>query len=110
MISVLLLSLFPLSSPAISLIQPPVQIAGKVSSRMKTAAKIGRVDLNCNRDTAQLFINGHYRGLIAEFNGLPGKLQLPAGRHLIRVVYLNKVFRQKVTVQAGEEVNLRILF
>ena len=46
---------------------------------------LGMVDINCNRDLARVYVNGKYVGPADDFDGYPGKLRLPAGKHTIRI-------------------------
>jgi len=73
-------------------------------------ASTGRVDVNCNVDEAQVFVNGKLAGLSGEFDGFPGKLVLKPGQYLIKLKYGDQVRRYNLYVSLGHEINLNVDF
>lgn len=77
---------------------------------VQVPAKTGRVDINCNRKKADVYVNGTYVGVAGAYDGWPGKLHLRAGTHRIVIVADGVAVTKKVRVTAGREVDLNIEF
>ncbi len=77
---------------------------------VQVPAKTGRVDINCNRKKADVYVNGTYVGIAGSYDGWPGKLHLRAGTHRIVIVSDGVAVTKKVRVTVGREVDLNIEF
>lgn len=77
---------------------------------VQVPARTGRVDINCNRKKAEVYVNGAYVGTAGAFDGWPGKLHLRGGTHRIVIVSNGVAVTKKVRVTVGKEVDLNVRF
>lgn len=78
----------------------PVLIAGRPH---------GVIDMNVKPKTTEVFVNGKLRGQVDDFDGRPGKLNLPPGNHKIMLRTPDgETYKRKVRIVAGHEINLKL--
>ncbi len=85
-------------------------VAPPATRTVVVSPRLGCVDINCNRKSAAVYVNGGYVGVAGKYDGFPGKLELKPGVYTIKVVDGAQTYRQRVRVVAGGEVDLKIKF
>ncbi len=70
----------------------------------------GSIDINCNCKEARVYVNGNLVGKAGSFDGFPGKLELRPGTYRIKIVYHGQVYKERIRVLAGKELNLNTCF
>lgn len=67
----------------------------------------GVLDLNLKPKTTEVWVDGRFRGIADDFDGIPQKLLLAQGQHLLKLVTPDGVeITRNIRVQAGTEINI----
>ena len=88
-----------------------VIVLGKRRPMRKAALAAGRstgvLDLNLKPKATEVWVDGTLHGTVERFDGRPGKLQLIAGNHRLKLVTPEGlVVARDIRVRAGVEVNV----
>ena len=89
----------------------PVVVAPKVHVvHTVKPVRRGTIDINTNRKKAKVYVNGKLVGNAGQYDGWPGKLHLAPGKYTITLKSKGSVYRERVRVVSGHEVNLNVTF
>jgi PEGA domain-containing protein len=69
----------------------------------------GAIDFDVTPETTEVYVDGTMRGQVDDFDGVPEKLYLRAGTHLIALKTPGgETVSRKVRIVAGHEMNLKL--
>ncbi len=88
-----------------------VIVVGPARAARHTVTVLGRpagvLDLNLKPKATEVWVDGRFRGIADDFDGIPQKLLLAQGQHRLKLVTPDGVeIARDIRVQAGTEINI----